>query len=58
MRKFTIIGIALAATAFIFATISVSEHKTSSYVAATSINPTAVTLHSGGFTFQIDELFR
>ena len=57
MRKFAIIGIALAITAFISGAISVAGHKTS-YETATGINPTAITWKDGVLTYQIDEPFR
>ena len=51
MRKFAIIGVALAITAFIFGAISVAGHKTNTYETAAGINPTATTLKAGVLTF-------
>ena len=57
MRKFAIIGIALAITAFIFSAISVAGHRTSGVSVAT-INPTAITIKAGVLpVVQVDEPF-
>ena len=55
MRKFAIIGAALAITAFISGAIA-AGHKTSNVMAG--INSTALTWKAGVLTFQIDEPFR